>query len=51
MGRMVALILKATENCNSNCAYCTEYRGVHAGASLSLKTMGDIFGRIEEFLV
>lgn len=47
---MAALILKATERCNSNCIYCDVVHKEHRGADMSLETLEAVFARIGEHL-
>ena len=48
---MATLILKATEACNSNCAYCDVVRKPRQGpATMSLPVLERVFARIDELL-
>lgn len=47
---MATLILKATERCNSNCAYCDVVRKTTTGTSMPVEVLETVFIRINEFL-
>ncbi|MFQ5504279.1 MAG: radical SAM protein [Planctomycetota bacterium] len=47
---MAALILKATERCNSNCYYCDVVRKEGSGKSMPLEVLEAVFERIGEYL-
>jgi uncharacterized protein len=47
---MTAVILKATEACNSNCYYCDVVRKQGAGKSMSLEVLETVYRRIDEYL-
>ena len=47
---MVSLIVKATEDCNSNCIYCEGAHKKPGATSLSLSAVACMLERIDEFL-
>ncbi len=47
---MATLILKVTERCNSNCAYCDVVRKQESGATMSLEMLETVFRRVGEYL-
>ncbi len=47
---MAVLILKPTETCNSNCAYCDVVRKPTTGQVLSFELLDLVYQRIDEFL-
>lgn len=49
---MVAVILKVTEACNSNCAYCDVVsKDRRQTATMSLEVLRQTFIRLNEFLL
>jgi|WetSurMetagenome_2_1015567.scaffolds.fasta_scaffold00792_7 uncharacterized protein len=48
---MASLIVKVTEKCNSNCAYCDVVRKPHGGETMSVDLLETLFKRINEFLL
>jgi uncharacterized protein len=48
---MASLIVKATEKCNSNCAYCDVVRKANSGQTMSATVLETLFKRINEFLL
>jgi len=48
---MATIILKASEQCNSNCVYCDVVFKQHAGADMPLEVLEQVFFRANEFLL
>ncbi|HMD67460.1 MAG TPA: radical SAM protein [Chitinivibrionales bacterium] len=48
---MADLIVKVTEKCNSNCAYCDVVRKPRGGETMSFAILETLFRRINEFLL
>lgn len=47
---MATIILKATEECNSNCEYCDVVKKERPVRTMSLDTLRQVFARIDEYL-
>ena len=47
---MATLILKVTEQCDSNCVYCDVVRKADNGRTMTLDTLSVLFARVNEFL-